>query len=123
MATWTGVGSNNIDANPFFVDADGPDNTVGTDDDNLRLQADSPCIDAADSTSLVMDNVFADLDGTLRFVNYFGKDDTGAGLYPYLDMGTFETAFDCILSGDINCDGIVNLIDQALLALHWLETI
>ena len=22
----------------------------------------------------------------------------------------------------INCDGIVNLLDQALLALHWLET-
>ena len=24
--------------------------------------------------------------------------------------------------GDINCDGIVNLLDQALLAEHWLET-
>jgi len=28
----------------------------------------------------------------------------------------------CSLPGDINCDGIVNLLDQALLALHWLET-
>jgi len=35
----------------------------------------------------------------------------------------FAACDDCILSGDINCDGIVNLIDQALLALHWLETI
>jgi len=28
----------------------------------------------------------------------------------------------CSLPGDINCDGIVNLHDLKLLALHWLET-
>jgi hypothetical protein len=33
---WSGTG--NIDADPQFVDADGPDNTPGTLDDNLRLK-------------------------------------------------------------------------------------
>jgi len=28
----------------------------------------------------------------------------------------------CSLPGDHNCDGIVNLLDLSLLALHWLET-
>lgn len=37
----------NIDADPLFVDPDGPDDMPGTIDDNLRLQNHSPCIDAA----------------------------------------------------------------------------
>jgi hypothetical protein len=37
-------GTGNIDDDPCFVDADGPDNISGTDDDNLRLSHDSPCI-------------------------------------------------------------------------------
>jgi hypothetical protein len=42
-------------------------------------------------------------------------------------MGAYEFGFStalCIsqLEGDINCDGIVNLLDLSLLALHWLET-
>jgi parallel beta-helix repeat protein len=43
-------GSGNINEDPLFADADGPDNTVGTEDDNLRLTNGSPCIDAADNT-------------------------------------------------------------------------
>src|SRR5262249_39708689 len=39
-----GVG--NIDANPLFVNAAGPDGIVGTPDDDLRLGAGSPCLDA-----------------------------------------------------------------------------
>jgi hypothetical protein len=39
------------------------------------------------------------------------------------DDGTPDACDDCTLPGDINCDGIVNLLDQALLALHCLETI
>ena len=37
--------------------------------------------------------------------------------------GNPDACDDCSLPGYINCDGIVNLLDQALLALHWLETI
>jgi hypothetical protein len=123
MAGWTGVGSNNINVDPLFVDADGADNTVGTLDDDLRLQADSPSIDAADSTFLMTDNITLDIDENLRFVNFTGQSDTGAGAYPYLDMGPYETPFDCNLSGDINCDGIVDLFDLALIAANWLVTI
>ena len=114
-------GGANIDVDPLFVDADGPDDSAGTEDDNLRLQASSPCIDGADSTLLAEQNIYTDFDGNLRFVNFTHKADTGAGPYPFLDRGPYETAFDCAIPADINCDGIVNLTDQALLALHWLE--
>ena len=36
--------------------------------------------------------------------------------------GTPDACDDCILPGDHNCDGIVNLLDLSLLALHWMET-
>jgi parallel beta-helix repeat protein len=39
------------------------------------------------------------------------------------DDGTPDACDSCILVGDINCDGIVNELDFALMALHWLETI
>ena len=112
----------NIDADPLFVDAAGPDSIAGTEDDNLRLQSDSPCIDAADSTPLPAENIGFDIDGNLRFVNLILISDTGTGPYPYLDMGAYETQFDCNLPGDINCDGVVNLLDLALLAGNWLKT-
>ncbi len=45
-----------------------------------------------------------------------------------VDMGAYEFTSSlphCILllEGDINCDGIVNELDFALMARHWLETI
>jgi hypothetical protein len=43
-------GGGNIDANPLFVDADGPDNVVGTADDNLRLGFGSPAIETGTNT-------------------------------------------------------------------------
>jgi len=54
-------GTGNIDADPMFHDTDGPDDTLGTEDDNLRLLPDSPCIDAGDNTAVPADT--ADLDG------------------------------------------------------------
>jgi subtilisin family serine protease len=48
---WTddlgGIG--NIYDDPLFVEADGADNEVDTEDDNLRLLGGSPCIDAGDN--------------------------------------------------------------------------
>ena len=40
------AGTGNIDADPKFVDADGLDDVPGTEDDDLRLDRFSPCIDA-----------------------------------------------------------------------------
>jgi len=122
-------GGGNISEDPLFVDADGVDNIFGTDDDDLRLQPGSPAIDAADSTLLMAENITSDLDGNLRFVNFGGKTDTGVGpvtfLGPitFLDMGPYETQFDCIIPGDINCDGIVNLFDLAIMGNNWLVSV
>ncbi|GAG54589.1 unnamed protein product, partial [marine sediment metagenome] len=97
---WPGLG--NIDLDPLFVDPDGMDGIPATEDDNLRLLADSPCIDAADNVA-VPDDVFdldsdgitdepipLDLDGTLRFVDDPNTNDTGNGTPPIVDMGAYE---------------------------------
>ena len=39
-------GTGNFGDDPLFVDPDGPDDTVGTEDDDLRLLPDSPAIPA-----------------------------------------------------------------------------
>jgi hypothetical protein len=205
LPTNTVDGGGNIAVDPLFVDADGPDNTAGTEDDNLRLSSGSPCIDAGDNAA-VPAGISFDLEGNPRFVDSFFSPDTGNGTAPLVDMGPYENmglcvgddtsgdsdgdgicdnldvcsgfddnldadgdnvpddcdlcpgsddAFDidtdgvpdgcdtcpgfddaididtdgvpdgcdiCNLPGDHNCDGIVNLLDLALLAHHWLET-
>jgi len=114
-------GGGNIAVDPLFVDADGPDNTIGTEDDNLLLSSGSPCID---SGSFFDFNSLFDLGGNYRYVDAPTTINTGSGVLTFLDMGAYEFQVSpcSILPGDINCDGIVNLLDQALLALHWLET-
>jgi parallel beta-helix repeat protein len=207
LPSYTVDGGGNIDADPLFVDADGPDNTAGTEDDNLYLQDSSPCIDAGDNAA-VPAGISFDLNGNPRFMDLPDSLDTGNGTAPLVDMGPYEnmglcvgddtsgdsdgdgicdnldacsgfddnldadgdnvpddcdlcpgfddaididtdgvpygcdtcTGFDdngpdsdgdgtpdacdvCSLPGDINCDGIVNLLDLALLAHHWMEKI
>ncbi|MCH8343440.1 MAG: hypothetical protein IH983_05595 [Planctomycetes bacterium] len=85
------AGTGNINADPLFVDADGPDNIPGTDDDDLRLSPGSPCIDAADNTALPA-GITEDLDGNPRFVDDPDTPDTGNrdGINPIVDMGAYE---------------------------------
>jgi hypothetical protein len=71
-------GSGNIDVDPLFIDPNGPDGIIGTEDDNLRLSAGSPCIDAGDPNFLADPNE-TDLDGNPRIIN---------GI---VDMGAYET--------------------------------
>ncbi|MCH7812633.1 MAG: right-handed parallel beta-helix repeat-containing protein, partial [Planctomycetes bacterium] len=105
---WTGSlgGFGNIDGNPFFVNASGPDGITGTEDDDLRLLAQSPCIDAGDDTAVVPD--IADLDGdgdttertpldlggNPRFMDYQHAEDTGVADPPdypeVVDIGAYE---------------------------------
>ena len=54
-------GIGNIDLDPLFLDADGPDDIIGTADDDLRLAPSSPCIDTGETVWLPADT--ADLDG------------------------------------------------------------
>ena len=75
----------NIDADPLFVDPDGPDAIPGTADDDFRLSAGSPCIDAADGDAAPA----ADLDGNPRSDDT-GTPDTGVGAITYADMGAYE---------------------------------
>ena len=70
---WPGEG--NIDADPLFVDPDGPDNIPGTEDDNLRLSLISPCVDGGDP-GYVPGPDEIDLDGNPRIVS--GRIDMGA---------------------------------------------
>ena len=97
---WPGLG--NIDLDPLFVDPNGMDDIPATEDDNLRLLPDSPCIDAADNAA-VPDDVFdldsdgitdepipLDLDGNPRFVDDPNTNDTGNGTPPIVDMGAYE---------------------------------
>ena len=116
---WAGTG--NIDADPMFVDPDGPDDDPNTWDDNdYRLNGGSPCIDAGNSAAMPVDEwdldgdgdtterVPIDLQGLPRFVDDPETPDTGAGTPPLVDMGVYEYQPDCNTNGspdacDIDC--------------------
>ncbi|MHC4657996.1 MAG: hypothetical protein ACYS83_02310 [Planctomycetota bacterium] len=140
------AGSGNIDADPCFVDANGPDGEIGTEDDNLRLSPGSPCIDAGDNISVPNDIADLDNDGNtaertpldLDYGQRFADDpctvDSGVPdppAYPYVvDMGAYEyryysnTCWDPLECagqpfGDASCDGCVCLDDLAALKAAW----
>ena len=52
-----------FDQDPLFVDADGEDDVLGTEDDDLRLMPESPCIDAGNNEYVITP---ADLDNNER---------------------------------------------------------
>jgi hypothetical protein len=84
------AGTGNINSDPCFVDStdpDGDDNIWITSDDGLRLDSDanSPCIDAADSN----DTPTTDILGNNRYDDP-NTTDTGAGDPNYYDMGAYE---------------------------------
>jgi Right handed beta helix region len=91
---WTGdlggVGNSGLD--PMFVDADGPDDIAGIEDDNLRLLPGSPAINTGDPVGFV--GPAADLDGHPR---------TMCG---WRDIGAYEFGI-----GDYDCDQTVDLWD------------
>ncbi|MCH8342482.1 MAG: hypothetical protein IH983_00660 [Planctomycetes bacterium] len=118
---WIGLGSNNIDADPLFVDADGGD---------FRLMMDSPCIDAG-SNSSVPESITEDLDGNPRFIEDPNTPDTGCGECPIVDMGAFEFQeglADCPSSADITGpggvpDGCVDAFDLGAMLGAWCSVV
>ena len=74
-------GTGNTGDDPRFIDADGPDGIYGTTDDNLRLQHNSPVIDAGDNTAVT---AVTDLDGQPRIVDGNGDE------INIVDMGAYE---------------------------------
>jgi predicted outer membrane repeat protein len=61
---WTShaAGQGSVDADPLFEDLDGPDNELGTLDDDLRLNPESPLIDSGDDALLSLDAYDLDQD-------------------------------------------------------------
>jgi parallel beta-helix repeat protein len=110
---YAGVG--NIDADPCFVDPNNPDPNLW----NLRLKLVSPCIDAGNSTALVDVSISQDLDGLMRFVDIASVPNNGTGLFEFVDMGAYEFACN-YTHGDVNCDGVVDFKDVAILCANWL---
>ena len=133
--SWFGEGC--IDADPLFVDPDGPDDDPATWEDNdYRLGAIgeifSPCVDAGDNTAVTCDwfdldndgdtserSPF-DLDGNPRFVEVPYAENVGIAdppVYRYIvDMGAYEYQF-CF--GDLNGDDEINIADLAELLGHY----
>ena len=129
-------GDGNIDADPLFVDPDGPDDNPNTWEDNdYRLSPGSPCIDAGDNTAVPLDTLDLDgdgdtdertpfdLDGNPRFVQDPLTEDTGVPdppLYRFIvDMGAYEYQF-CF--GDLDEDDDVDIADLAQLLASYGET-
>ena len=94
---WTGLlgGVGNTGDDPLFVDPAGPDEIVGTGDENFRLLPGSPAISGGDP-DLVLPPEATDLDGHARL------------LCERLDMGAYEFGL-----GDGDCDGDIDLADFA----------
>ena len=114
-----------ISANPIFIDANGPDNLFGTTDDNCRVAAWSPVIDAGSTSLMISDSTDVDgdgnkfektpldLDGKPRQADITTVADTGVGT-PAIDRGCYESQPPC--PADINQDGYVNGNDYDLFA-------
>jgi hypothetical protein len=92
-------GMGNLSVDPLFIDPDGVDDIIGTEDDNLRPMAGSPCIDQTDP--LYVPPHPLDLDGQPR-VNEC-----------VTDMGAYESAGDGVLTFDCNANGIEDNCDLA----------
>jgi hypothetical protein len=117
---WSGIGSGNINEDPVFAHALGPDKTAGTMDDNLRLRVASPCMEAGDTAALPAD--LADLDGDGDTAEPLpldlgggprvadGNEDGNA----VVDMGAYETSVAFCWWSDFDGNGRVNLGDMAV---------
>lgn len=77
---------------PVFWDVDGPDDELGTVDDNLSQFPVSPGIDSG-SNMAVPAGLLTDIEGNPRFVDEPSKYDTGEGTAPIVDMGPYEAPF------------------------------
>ena len=89
---WTGHlgGIGNIGDDPLFAEADGADNEVGTEDDNLRLLGGSPCLDVGDNNAIPLDTIDLDGDGDVNEPIPFDLDGNTRIINDSVDMGAYE---------------------------------
>ncbi|MHC4415147.1 MAG: right-handed parallel beta-helix repeat-containing protein [Planctomycetota bacterium] len=130
------TGDGNIDADPLFADADGPDDIPGTADDDLRCLAGSPACDAG-SNAAVGPDAFdldgdgdtteplpIDLDGNPRFVDDPDAPDCWqspgeCGEPPIVDMGAYELQPTPVCPWDLDDDGSTGIADLLALLAAW----
>ena len=110
---WNGLGSDNIVADPRFIDPRGDDGIIGSGDENVRVLLISPCIDAGDN-SAVPDGVNFDPDGRSRFL------DSDLDGILTVEIGAYE-APGSANPADLNGDGVVDTADLLLLLSYWGE--
>jgi hypothetical protein len=84
------IGADLVNHDPLFVDPDGIDDTLGNEDDNYRLQAGSPCIDAGDDLALPADAADLDSDGDTAEDVPYDLDGNPRVSGSYVDMGAYE---------------------------------
>lgn len=111
-------GGGNIDEDPLFVDADGLDDIIGNEDDDLRLSAGTLCIDSG-INSLVPIGITTDLDGNSRFIDDPATKDTGVGKPPIVDMGAYEFQAKSLCPWDLDMSGSVGTSDLLTLLAQW----
>jgi hypothetical protein len=92
---WAAVNGNiTLDASnpPLFEDADGADGIAGTEDDNLRLTAGSPCVDVGNQNLLPADLADLDGDGDVVEAIPFDLDGNTRVVGDDVDLGAYEFA-------------------------------
>lgn len=132
---WTGTlgGIANFGLNPLFLDVDGEDDILGTEDDSVAIASGSPCVDAGISIAFPLDAT--DLDGDLvvteivpvdivgqpRFADERAAADTGCAVGAVADIGAFEVQGvpQQPVFADLDGDGVVSGGDLGLLLGAW----
>jgi predicted outer membrane repeat protein len=113
-------GAATFSVDPKFVDADGPDDTYGTPDDNVRLRGNSPAIDSGHASFGLPDfldldddgnnteTYFLDIGGNAREVEDPLVPNTGIGPAPLPDRGAFEFQRPRTILVDADATGLNN---------------
>lgn len=107
LGGWSGAGSNNIAANPMFI------NTLAGD---LRLLSGSPCIDAGQDSAVPLDSFDLDADGIL--LESIPNDLEGSSRFrnAAVEMGAFESDH---CPADTNGDGVIDHNDYLIMNTNW----
>lgn len=117
---WTGSlgGTGNHGNDPRFIDADGPDDIYGTEDDNPRLLPNSPLIDRGDTSALPPDTFDLDEDGDTTEPIPLDLDWLPRIVNGTVDVGAYEFQGTPCLA-DITGDGTVNVQDLLAVLDNW----
>lgn len=120
-------------AYPRFANPLGPDGVSGTEDDDYRPLAGSPCIDSGAGVNAVQPDYFdvdqdgdvteptpLDLDGRPRFADDpLTLDMLPGPPAPRLDAGAYELVRPCVTPGDVTADGLVSIADLSTILRHF----